>query len=61
MRVVLRLGVLTMPRRLRLWNKKGTVPNFNSAEKESASRDSRRVSKLGRLSKIAGQNYFKQT
>ena len=30
-------GVLTMPRRLRLWNKKGTVPNFNSAEKESAS------------------------
>ncbi len=26
-------GVLTMPRRLRLWNKKGTIPNFNSAEK----------------------------
>ena len=30
-------GVLTMPRRLRLWNKKGTIPNFSSAEKESAS------------------------
>ena len=30
-------GVLTMPKRLRLWNKKGTIPNFNSAEKESAS------------------------
>lgn len=28
-------GVLTMPRRLRLWNKQGTVPNFSSAVKES--------------------------
>ena len=28
-------GVLTMPKRLRLWNKIGTVPNFSSAEKES--------------------------
>ena len=37
MRVVLRLGVLTMPKRLRLWDKIGTVPNFSSAEKESAS------------------------
>lgn len=28
-------GVLTMPRRLRLWNKQGIIPNFSSAEKES--------------------------
>ena len=26
-------GVLTMSRRLRLWNKQGTVPNFSSAQK----------------------------
>ena len=37
MLVVSRLGVLTMPKRLRLWNKQGTIPNFSSAEKESAS------------------------
>jgi IS605 OrfB family transposase len=28
-------GVLTMPRRLRFWNKQGTIPNLSSAEKES--------------------------
>lgn len=28
-------GVLTMPMRLRLWNKQGTIPHFSSAEKES--------------------------
>ncbi len=30
-------GVLTMPRRLKLWNKQGTIPNFSSAVKESPS------------------------